>query len=184
MKSVFILAGIAAVIFIFGTSFSNNLVAKHESIISSWAQVENQMERRFELIPNLVNTVKGYAEHEKSLLEEITNIRSQWAKANSTEEKVKVADSLDLALSRLIMVTENYPNLKADHVFSKLMDELAGTENRIAVERMRYNDVVRGYNVAIKSFPGVLIARMLQYSPATTYFQAEGKAKTVPEVKF
>ncbi len=165
-------------------SFYNSIVSKHETITAKWAQVENQLQRRNDLIPNLLNTVKGYAAHEKTLFQEITNARSQWGKANTVDEKIKAAANMDTALSRLLLVVENYPNLKADQTFLKLMDELSGTENRIAVERMRYNETVRDYNIAVRTFPGNLIANMFGYKVATEYFKAEEKAKAVPEVKF
>ncbi len=181
------LVGLAVVILLIIVSFVsvyNGIVSKHETITAKWAQVENQLQRRNDLIPNLVNTVKGYAAHEKNVFEDVTNARSQWAKAGTVEEKVKAASRIDAALARLLLVVENYPNLKADQTFLKLMDELSGTENRIAVERMRYNDAVRDYNITVRTFPGNFIARMYGYRPATEYFKAEEKAKAVPEVKF
>lgn len=162
----------------------NGIVTKHETITAKWAQVENQLQRRNDLIPNLVNTVKGYAAHEKTVFTEVTAARSQWAKAGTVDEKVKAAGAVDAALGRLLLVAENYPNLKANDTFLKLMDELSGTENRIAVERMRYNEAVRDYNVTVRMFPGNVIAGMFGYKPATEYFKAEEKAKAVPEVKF
>jgi LemA protein len=188
MKNFLIFLGIlvvlAIIIIVSFISVYNGIVAKHETITAKWAQVENQLQRRNDLIPNLVNTVKGYASHEKTVLENITNARSQWGKAASLEEKVKAAGAIDAALSRLLLVVENYPNLKADQTFLKLMDELAGTENRIAVERMRYNEAVRDYNITVRTFPGNFIAGMFGYKVATEYFKAEEKAKAVPEVKF
>ncbi len=175
---------VLAVMVIGYISIYNGIVSKHETITAKWAQVENQLQRRNDLIPNLVNTVKGYAAHEKTLLVDITNARSQWGKATTTEDKIKAAGAEDAALSRLLLVVENYPNLKADQSFLKLMDELAGTENRIAVERMRYNEAVQDYNISVKKFPGNIIAGMAGFKPATEYFKAEEKAKTVPEVKF
>jgi LemA protein len=162
----------------------NGIVAKHETITAKWAQVENQLQRRNDLMPNLVNTVKGYAAHEKTVFEEVTNARSQWGKASTLDEKVKAASATDAALARLLLVVENYPNLKADQTFLKLMDELAGTENRIAVERMRYNEAVKEYNITVRTFPANIIAGMFGYRPATQYFKAEETAKKVPEVKF
>ena len=188
MKGVLIGLGVVlliAVFIIMGlTGVYNSIVSKQETITAKWAQVENQLQRRNDLIPNLVNTVKGYAAHEKTVLEDITNARSQWAKAGSMEGKVKAAGDIDKALGRLLLVTENYPNLKADQTFLRLMDELSGTENRISVERMRYNEAVRDYNITVRIFPGNIVAGMFGYKPATEYFKAEEKAKTVPEVKF
>jgi LemA protein len=181
------LIGLAVVILLIVVSFVsvyNGIVSKNETITAKWAQVENQLQRRNDLIPNLVNTVKGYASHEKSVFEDVTNARSQWAKATNVEEKVKAASQTDAALARLLLVVENYPNLKADQTFLKLMDELSGTENRIAVERMRYNEGVRDYNITVRRFPGNLVAGMFGYKVATEYFKAEEKARAVPEVKF
>lgn len=182
----FLIGLTVAVLLIFVSFISayNGIVSKQETIAAKWAQVESQLQRRNDLIPNLVNTVKGYAAHEKGVFEEVTNARSQWAKAATVEEKVKAASGIDSALSRLLLVVENYPNLKASQSFLKLMDELSGTENRIAVERMRYNEAVRDYNTTVRMFPGNIIANMFGYKPATEYFKAEEKAKAVPEVKF
>jgi LemA protein len=185
MKGFLIGLGIVIVVVIIVLiSVYNGIVSKHETITSSWAQVENQLQRRNDLIPNMVNTVKGYAGHEKTVFENVTNARSQWAKANTIEEKVKAASTIDSALTRLLLVVENYPNLKADQTFLRLMDELSGTENRIAVERMRYNEAVKTYNIAVRTFPGNIIANKYGFKPAAEYFKAEEKAKVVPEVKF
>ncbi len=162
----------------------NGIITKQETITAKWAQVENQLQRRNDVIPNLVNTVKGYAAHEKSVFEDVAAARSQWAKASTVDEKVKAAGAIDGAISRLLLVVENYPTLKADQTFLKLMDELSGTENRIAVERMRYNETVRDYNITVRRFPGNIVAGMFGYKVATEYFKAEEKAKTAPEVKF
>jgi len=188
MKGILIGLGVVVLIVVLvilgSVGVYNSIVSKQETITAKWAQVENQLQRRNDLIPNLVNTVKGYAAHEKTVLEDITNARSQWASASSVEKKVKAAGAIDRALGRLLMVTENYPNLKADQTFLKLMDELSGTENRISVERMRYNEAVRDYNITVRIFPGNIVAGMFGYKAATEYFKAEEKAKTVPEVKF
>jgi len=175
---------IVASIIISFVSVYNGIVSKHETITAKWAQVENQLQRRNDLIPNLVNTVKGYAAHERTVFENVTNARSQWAKATTVEEKVKAAGAIDAALGRLLLVAENYPNLKADQTFLRLMDELSGTENRIAVERMRYNEAVKDYNITVRKFPGNVIGSMFGYKVATGYFKAEEEAKAVPEVKF
>ena len=161
----------------------NSIVSKHEAISAKWAQVENQLQRRNDLIPNLVNSVKGYAAHDKSLFENITQARSQWARATTIEDKVKAAGNMDTALSRLLLVAENYPNLKADQTFLKLMDELSGAENRIAVERMRYNEAVQNYNTTVRTFPTNIVASIFGYHKATVYFKADDSAKSVPEVK-
>ena len=185
MKSFWIGLGIVAVIAAIAfMGIYNGIVTKHETITAKWAQVENQLQRRSDLIPNLVSSVKGYAAHEKTVFEEVTKARSQWANAGTVDEKVKAASGMDQAISRLLLVSENYPQLKADQTFLKLMDELSGTENRIAVERMRYNEAVQDYNITVRIFPANVIAGAFGYNPATEYFKAEEKAKTVPEVKF
>lgn len=181
------LIGLIAVLVVVGMSIAsiyNGIVSSHENITAKWAQVDNQLQRRSDLIPNLVNTVKGYAAHEKTVLENVVLARSQWAKAATVEDKVRAAANMDTALARLLLVVENYPNLKADETFLRLMDELSGTENRIAVERMRYNEAVKDYNIIVRRFPGNVVSGMFGYKVATEYFKAEEKAKAVPEVKF
>ena len=185
MKGVLI--GLVAVVLIVGVAIAsiyNGMVTKHETITAKWAQVENQLQRRNDLIPNLVNSVKGYAAHEKTVFEDVTKARSQWSNASTVDEKVKATGQVDAALSRLLLVVENYPQLKADQTFLQLMDELSGTENRIAVERMRYNEAVKDFNITVRRFPANIVAGMFGYKPATEYFKAEEKAKAVPEVKF
>ena len=182
-----VLLGLVAVVLIIGVAIAslyNGIVTKHETITAKWAQVENQLQRRNDLIPNLVNSVKGYAAHEKTVFEDVTKARSQWSNASTVDEKVKAAGQVDAALSRLLLVVENYPQLKADQTFLQLMDELSGTENRIAVERMRYNEAVKDFNITVRRFPANIVAGMFGYKPATEYFKAEEKAKAVPEVKF
>lgn len=175
---------IAAVIIAAGVRGYNNIVTLHETITAKWAQVESQLQRRNDLIPNLVNTVKGYAAHERNIFLQVTEARSKWANAKTINEKIEAASEVDRAISRLLLVVENYPNLKANETFLRLMDELSGAENRIAVERMRYNEAVRDYNVSIRRFPGNIIAEMYKYQRATEYFKADEKAKEVPEVEF
>ncbi|MFA5145805.1 MAG: LemA family protein [Candidatus Omnitrophota bacterium] len=185
MKNFLIGVAIAAVLLAGSFILTyNNIVSLHENITAKWAQVENQLQRRNDLIPNLVNTVKGYAAHEKRLFEDVTEARSRWAGAATLGDKVNAASQMDAALARLLVVVENYPTLKADQTFLKLMDELAGTENRIAVERMRYNEGVRDYNITIRKFPGNVVAGICGYKKETEYFKAEEKARAVPEVKF
>ena len=185
MKGFLIGLGVVAIIVVVAIlSTYNTIVSKNETVTAKWAQVENQLQRRNDLIPNLVNTVKGYAAHEKTVLEDITNARSQWANAGTIDEKLKAAANIDSSLARLMVVVENYPNLKADQTFLRLMDELSGTENRIAVERMRYNEAVQDYNITVRTFPGNLVGGIFGYRPATAYFKADEKAKSVPEVKF
>ena len=161
----------------------NQFVRLDEAVKASWSQVENQLQRRYDLIPNLVETVKGYAAHEKEVLTEVTNARSRVGGAATVDEKIKANNELTGALSRLLVVVERYPDLKANQNFIRLQDELAGTENRIAVERRRYNEAVQAYNVAIRSFPANLLAGLFGFK-AATFFEAPAAAKTAPEVKF
>ena len=159
----------------------NNFVVLSQNIDNQWAKVEVQYQRRIDLIPNLVNTAKGYMQFEKSLLEDITSLRSRWMSATTVEDKVNYGNALDSALGRLLVTYENYPELKSIQAVSSLMDELAGTENRIAVERSRYNDMVRDYNTAIMVFPSNILANAFGFKQRT-YFQAAPGAETVPAV--
>jgi len=161
----------------------NNFVGLQEGVDAQWANIETVLQRRFDLIPNLVNTVKGFAEHEKGIFTEVTRLRSQWASAGTANEKVGVANEMQGALGRLMLVAENYPQLKSNQNFLALQDELAGTENRISVERRRYNESVRGYNTAIRKFPGVIIANMFGFEKRDA-FEAAPEAATVPTVEF
>jgi len=136
----------------------NEMVSQKEAIRAAWAQVDNVLQRRADLIPNLVNTVKGYAAHEQKVFDDIASARAQLAGARTPADRIAANSQLDGALSRLLGVVENYPNLKADQQFLKLQDELSGTENRIAIERRRYNEVVQKYNTTIQLFPNSLIA--------------------------
>ena len=159
----------------------NNFITLNQNIEGQWAQVETQYQRRIDLIPNLVNVAKGYMQFEQSLLEEITSLRSQWMSATSINDKVNYGNALDSALGRLLLVYENYPELKSIQAVSSLMDELAGTENRVAVERKRFNDLVREYNTAIKVFPSNMIANMFGFEERP-YFEAVEGAEEAPEV--
>ncbi|HXJ36424.1 MAG TPA: LemA family protein [Candidatus Eisenbacteria bacterium] len=161
----------------------NTLVSMREAIDAAWAQVENQLQRRNDLIPNLVEVTKGYATHEKEIFESVANARSKLLAAGTRDEKIDAANNLSGALGRLLAIAERYPDLKANVQFAKLSDELAGTENRIAVERMRYNDAVRAFNTAIKSFPTVAWAGWLGFE-TQKYFEAPAAAKEVPKVDF
>ncbi len=161
----------------------NTFVSLDEAVAGSWAQVENQLQRRYDLIPNLVETVKGYAGHEKSVFIDVTNARSKVGGAGNVSEKIKANNQLTTALSRLLVVVERYPELKANQNFIRLQDELAGTENRIAVERRRYNETVKTYNIKIRSFPANLLAGMYGFDKAA-FFEAPEVAKAVPKIKF
>jgi len=162
----------------------NHVVKLDENINQAWAQVDNQLQRRNDLIPNLVNTVKGYAVHERELFSKITELRSQWGKATTQGEKIATANQMGGALSRLLLVAENYPELKANQNFLTLQSQLEGTENRIAVERRRYNQAVRIFNTYKRTVFGSLFASMRGLTKAAEYFEAEEAAKEVPKVEF
>jgi LemA protein len=182
------LAGIAAGFLLMsslsGCGTYNRIVSLHENMDAAWSQVENVLQRRYDLIPNLVNTVKGYAKHEANVLEEVTRLRSQWGAAKTPEQKIGASQQLEGALGRLMLVTENYPALRANESFLRLQDELAGTENRIAVERRRYNDAVQEYNQNVRKFPANMIAKHFGYERADRYFKAEEASRTAPKVSF
>jgi LemA protein len=161
----------------------NRFVSQEEAIKAQWAQVENQLQRRNDLIPNLVETVKGYASHEEGVFREIAESRSRLLAAKSPEETIQAANQQTTALGRLLAIAENYPNLKANEQFNRLMDELSGTENRIAVERMRYNQKVQEYNTSRRRFPSNITARVFGFKEYP-YFQAPPEAKQVPRVNF
>jgi LemA protein len=161
----------------------NALVNMDETVKSSWAQVENQLQRRYDLIPNYVEVVKGYAAHEKEVFIDVTEARSKVAGAGSISGKIDANNQLTSALSRLLVVVERYPELKANTNFIRLQDELAGTENRIAVERRRYNEAVRAYNVKIRSFPTNIVAGMFGFEKAT-FFEVPKERQEAPKIKF
>ena len=161
----------------------NSLVTMDETVKGAWAQVENQLQRRYDLIPNYVETVKGYAAHEKEVFVKVTEARSKVAGAANISEKMQANNQLSSALSRLMVVVERYPELKANTNFIRLQDELAGTENRIAVERRRFNETVKVYNIKIRSFPTNIIAGMFGFEKAT-FFEVPKERQEAPKVKF
>jgi len=161
----------------------NSMVSMREEVRSAWAQVENQLKRRTDLIDNLVEVTKGYASHEKSVFENIANARARIGSANSRGEQIDAANEMSSAISRLLVIAENYPQLKADAQFARLSDELAGTENRIATERRRYNEVVQTYNTYIKRLPAVLYSGWLGFQPEK-YFEVPQEEQKAPKVKF
>ncbi|HOG11240.1 MAG TPA: LemA family protein [Smithella sp.] len=186
-KTIIILLVIVALLTVSAYSFFagnyNTFVRLDQAVKSAWAQVENQLQRRYDLIPNLVETVKGYAKHEREVLTEVTNARAKVGGAGTVPDKIAANNELSGALSRLLLVVERYPDLKANQNFLHLQDELAGTENRIAVERMRYNEAVKVYNQTIKSFPANLLAGMFGFKDGA-FFDAPQEAKTAPKVQF
>jgi LemA protein len=186
-----ILAALAVVVILFATGQYNGLVNRAQAVDAQWAQVQNVYQRRADLIPNLVATVSGAANFEKSTLTEVTNARASVGKVqiNGTPNAAQMAEfdqaqgALSSALSRLLVVAENYPNLKATANFQELQAQLEGTENRISVERGRFNELARDYNSAIKRFPAVLFAGVFGFSEKP-YFTAKAGADTPPEVQF
>jgi LemA protein len=162
----------------------NRVVRLHESVSASWAQVETQLQRRYDLIPNLVSTVKGYASHEEELFAEITRLRSQWAGAQSKEAKIENAQALEGMLARLMVVVENYPDLKASENFRTLQAQIEGTENRISVERKRYNDAVRAFNTYQREVLGGFFAKRKGLTEPELYFEAAPGAAEAPRVEF
>lgn len=186
-KGVIILVAVIAFVLMLGGWFIrglNYVVILDENVNQAWSQVENQLQRRNDLIPNLVNTVKGYAGHEKELFTRITELRSRWATAASRDEKIAAAREMGGVLSRLLLVVENYPDLKANQNFLTLQSQLEGTENRIAVERRRYNQAVMAFNAYRRTVFGSLFASLRGLTQPAEYFEAEEEATRVPEVKF
>ena len=161
----------------------NKFTTQEEAIKAAWAEVQNQIQRRSDLIPNLVETVKGYASHEAAVFKEIADARSQLLAAKTPAETIAAANQQSSALGRLLAVVENYPDLKANEQFNRLSDELAGTENRLATERMRYNDLVRDYNTKRNKFPSNITAKIFSFKEYA-YFDAPKAVETVPKVDF
>jgi LemA protein len=188
MLAVAVVIGILviAAIMLGGSYFRirNQIVTQKEAIRGAWSQVDNVIQRRADLIPNLVNTVKGYASHEQKVFSDIAAARAQLMGARNPQERIAANAQVESALSRLLVIAENYPNLKADQQFLRLQDELAGTENRIAVERMRYNQAVQAYNTNIQIFPNSLVASLSGFQREDAYFKADNAAREVPKVDF
>lgn len=182
-KTWIIVLAVVALLVFSGIGSYNSLVKLNENVDGKWSQVENQLQRRSDLIPNLVSTVKGYAAQEKEILNNIADARSRLIGAQGVADKAAANNELSSTLSRLLVVVENYPNLKSDANFRQLQDELAGTENRLAVARRDYNDSVQTYNARIKTFPNVIFANMMGFG-SRQYFKAEAGAKEAPTVNF
>ena len=184
MKRTWIIViAIIAILLIWGLGSYNGLVNANEQVDTQWAQVETQYQRRFDLIPNLVETVKGVAAQEQEVFLGIAEARSQYASAGSPEERAQAANNVESALSRLLVIVENYPQLRSQENYLNLQNQLEGTENRISVERGRYNEAVRDYNLKTKRFPSNIFAAMFGFD-ARTYFEAAEGAETVPPVDF
>lgn len=162
----------------------NRIVNEEQQVEAAWGQVESQLQRRADLVPNLVETVKAYARHEKGVFDDIANARAQMMSAGSRADKINASNQLDSAISRLLVVSEAYPQLKADSNFGRLMDELAGTENRLAVARNRYNEAVQRYNADVKGIPGAWWAKMGGFPSQKEYFKADASSHAAPKVSF
>lgn len=180
-KNLLIILAIVAVVSLSLVSTYNNLVTKTQNIDGQWAQVETQYQRRFDLIPNLVNSVKGIFEQEQDVFGAIAEARQNYAGAKSVDEKAQAATQVESALGRLLVIVENYPQLQSNTAVLALMDELAGTENRVSVERKRFNDTVKDYNTFIKRFPTNLIANLFNFD-VRAFFEAVEAAKEAPTV--
>jgi len=178
-----ILIAVAVIVVIYGLFSYNNFVGKNESVDNQWAQIESQYQRRFDLIPNLVNSVKGAMAQEKAVFDSIAEARTRYAGAKSVDEKVAAAGQVETAFARLLAVMENYPTLKSIDTVNGLMAELSGTENRISVERKRFNDSVRILNIAVKRFPSNLIAKVFGFGERA-YFEAAEGSENAPKVEF
>jgi LemA protein len=185
--ALIVLAILLVIALMLGSSFvsrRNEMVVKREAVNAAWAQVDVVLQRRADLIPNLVETVKGFAAQEQTVFGDIAKARSALLGAHSPAEKIAANGQLDSALGRLLVVVENYPQLKSNENFLRLQDELAGTENRIAVERRRYNEAVQDYNTFIALFPNSLVASMGGFTRNDAYFKTEEGARHVPKVSF
>lgn len=183
---IFLIAIVVVALLCFGkyVSVKNTLVAKNEAVKSTWSQVDVVLQRRADLIPNLVETVKGITKQEQAVFGEIAQARSQLLSAQAPADKIAANGRLDGALGRLLALTENYPQLRSSENFLRLQDELAGTENRIAVERKRYNDTLQDYNTYVQQFPNSVFANWAGFKPNTAYFAASESSRQVPKVEF
>jgi len=182
--AVIILVLIALVVFGQYVTVRNTLVSKNEAVKSAWSEVDVNLQRRADLIPNLVETVKAYAKQEQTVFGDIANARSALLSARSPSDKIAANNQLDGALGRLLAIAENYPQLKSNENFLRLQDELAGTENRIAVARKRYNDSLQDYNTYVQQFPASLLAGWAGFKPNAAYFKAAEGSREVPKVNF
>src|ERR1700720_2512831 len=185
---IWIAIGVIALLLVVGFSSyvgaKNQMVTKNETVKAAWSQVDIVLQRRADLIPNLVETVKGFALQEQTVFGDIAKARSRLLSANTPADKIAANQQLDGALGRLLVVVENYPQLKSNENFLRLQDELAGTENRIAVERKRYNDTLRDYNTYVQQFPNSFFAGIAGFKPNEAYFEASPGSRDVPKVNF
>jgi LemA protein len=186
-KGIIVLLVIVLLLLWFGSMFishRNEMVRKREAVNGAWSQVDVVLQRRADLIPNLVETVKGFATHEEKVFGDIAAARAAMMGAKSPQEKIAANGQLDSALSRLLVVVENYPQLRSNENFLRLQDELAGTENRIAIERRRYNETVQDYNTYISLFPNSIIASFSGFTRNDAYFKTDEGARQAPKVNF
>lgn len=183
MKSpiLWTVVGIVVIVALYIGGVYNGLITSNEGVDAQWAQVESQYQRRVDLVPNLVNSVKGIMNQEQEVFTALADARTKYGGAGTTDEKAAAATEFESALSRLLVIMENYPQLRSVESVNALMAELSGTENRISVERMRFNEMVRDYNVKVKTFPRSFVASMFGFGPRTMFEAAEG-ADVVPEV--
>ncbi len=188
MKIILAIVGVIVLgVVLFGVKFvgiRNDLATKKEAITGAWAQVDADLQRRADLIPNLVETVKGYAKEETTVIESISNARAGLVNAKSPQEKIDANQKFEGALGRLLVVVENYPNLKANQNFQTLQTQLEGTENRISVARRRYNESVQSYNTSLQLFPDNIVASMSGFQREDAYFKTDSNARTAPKVSF
>jgi LemA protein len=188
MKIALVVIGVVVLFFLgvfaWAAGARNSLVTERETVTGAWAQVDVALQRRADLIPNLVETVKGFAKQEQAVIKEVTDARAALGGARNPQEKIQANSQLDGALSRLLVVVENYPNIKSNENFMRLQDELAGTENRIAIERRKYNETVQKYNTDIQLFPTNIAASLFGFQRNDAYFKADAGAKVTPKVAF
>lgn len=185
--ALIVIAVVVLAVLLMGGKFvgvRNELVTQQEGVKAQWAQVETSLQRRSDLIPNLVATVKGFAQHESEVFGHIADARAQLAGARNPQEKIAANDQLSGALSRLLMIAENYPQLKSNENFLRLQDDLSGTENRINVERRKYNEALQKYNTTLQLFPNNIVASMSGFSRNDAYFKTEPGAEKAPKVQF
>ncbi len=188
MKTVAIILGVVLLVVLIAggklVGIRNDLVAQQEAIKAAWAQVDVALQRRADLIPNLVETVKGFAKQERAVVDSVTKARAALLGARTPRERIQANASLDAALGRLLVIVENYPNIKSNENFLRLQDELAGTENRIAVERRKYNEAVQRYNTNIALFPNNIAAALFGFERNNDYFQTAPADRETPKVQF
>jgi LemA protein len=182
-KTLIVVLAIIALVAIWLFGSYNGFVSANENVNNSWAQVENQLQRRFDLIPNLVSTVKGITGQEQKVFGDLAEARTRYSGAGSVNEKAQYATQVESALGRLLVIAENYPQLQSSQAFRDLMVQLEGTENRISVERMRYNDTVKNFNLKVKTLPSNIVAKIFGFDEKA-YFEIKEEAKNAPKVEF